>query len=136
MMREFEHPSKPLQGITTSSFNLPHFNIDVNIDGVKLFEDPLADSVTPILGRIHSVQPSADSSEGKRILWDSSPFIIGFYVGKDKPSDIKNFLEDLIGELCRLHPSNDNVEHTSNRQFTASLRLSCPFDLSLGAHTY
>jgi len=81
----------------------------------------LADSITPILGRIHSIEPAFASNE-KRILWDSSPFIIGFYVGKDKPKDIKDFLKDLIDEFCRLSPLNSGLESTSRREFTASLR--------------
>lgn len=106
---------------TVSESSLPHFTVDMNIDGVKLFNDPLANSITPILGRIHSVQPSAHSSQGRKILWDSSPFIIGFHVGKEKPN-IKEFLKDLIGEFCRLNPANDCLESTMGRKFTASLR--------------
>jgi hypothetical protein len=81
----------------------PHFKIDINIDDAKLKADTTAATITPIFGRIHSVQPNAPSPEGTIILLNTSVFIIGFFVGKDKP-DIHTFLQDLIGELCRLSP--------------------------------
>lgn len=94
--------------------------VDINIDTAKLNEDNIADSITPILGRIHSVQSNA--SEGTRILLDTSVFIIGFYVGKGAPDDIGGFLCKLIRELCRLSPLNADVSCTGGREFTASIR--------------
>ena len=71
----------------------------------KLNEDTTAATITPILGRIHSIQPNAKSADETTILLNTSVFIIGFFVGKGKPADIETFLEALIHELCRLSPS-------------------------------
>ncbi len=43
-------------------------------------------------------------------------------MGKGKPADIHTFLQDLIGELCRLSPSNENLSCINQRFCTASLR--------------
>jgi hypothetical protein len=100
----------------------PHFKIDINIDDAKLNADTTAATITPILGRIHSVQPNASSPEGTILLLNTSVFIIGFFVGKGKPDDIHTFLKDLIGELCRLSPLSKNSFCSNGRCCTASLR--------------
>ena len=78
--------------------------------------------VTPILGRIHSIRPNSQSDEGTRELHETSPFIIGFYCGKGKPSDIDSFLNPTIDEFIRLSPDTDESSLANKRHFTASLR--------------
>ena len=101
---------------------IPHHEIDIFIDEAKLNEDKNAATVTSILGRIHSIRPSASSEIGTEILLATSVFVIGFYVGRGKPDDISSFLRKLIFEFCRLSPSNCDVECINGRGFTASLR--------------
>jgi hypothetical protein len=101
---------------------IPHHEIDIFIDEAKLNEDKNAATVTSILGRIHSIRPSASSEIGTEILLATSVFVLGFYVGRGKPDDISSFLRKLIFEFCRLSPSNCDVECNNGRGFTASLR--------------
>ncbi|KZR97655.1 Uncharacterized protein APZ42_007345, partial [Daphnia magna] len=95
---------------------------DIHIDEAKLNEDKNAVTITPILGRIHSIQPTATQEEGTKIILDTSVFVIGFYVGKGKPDDISSFLSELIGEFRRLSPSNSDSACIQARCLTASLR--------------
>ncbi|KAK4021850.1 hypothetical protein OUZ56_003758 [Daphnia magna] len=67
---------------------VPHYNVNIHIDEAKLNEDKNAVTITPILGRIHSIQPTATHEEGTKIILDTSVFVIGFYVGKGKPDYI------------------------------------------------
>ncbi|EFX70531.1 hypothetical protein DAPPUDRAFT_112645 [Daphnia pulex] len=46
--------------------DLPHYEVDVFIDESKPFRAKDAASVTPILGRIHSIRPNSESNEEKR----------------------------------------------------------------------
>ncbi|KAK4007407.1 hypothetical protein OUZ56_012564 [Daphnia magna] len=43
---------------------VPHYNVDIHIDEAKLNEDKNAVTITPILGRIHSIQPTRTHEEG------------------------------------------------------------------------
>jgi hypothetical protein len=83
----------------------PHFNIDINIDEAKLNEDENAPTITLILdlGRIHSIQSDAESLDNITLL-ETSVFIIGFHVGKGKPTDIHRFLQNLFREFSHLSP--------------------------------
>jgi hypothetical protein len=101
---------------------IPHFAIDISIDEAKLNEDTTVAPITPILGRIHSIQPNAKSADETIILLNTSVFILGFFVENGKPLDIQTFLGALIRELCRLSPSNKNFTCTHQRCCTASLR--------------
>ena len=101
---------------------LPHYEVDVFIDETKPFRAKDSASVTPILGRIHSIRPNSQSDEGTRELHETSPFIIGFYCGKGKPSDIDSFLNPTIDEFIRLSPDTDESSLANKRHFTASLR--------------
>ena len=47
---------------------IPHFAIDISIDEAKLNEDTTVAPITPILGRIHSIQPNAKSADETIIL--------------------------------------------------------------------
>ncbi len=98
----------------------PHFNIDINIDEAKLNKDENAPTITPILGRIHSIQSDAKSLDNITLL-ETSVFIIGFHVGKGGPTDIHRFLQDLIREFSHLSPSNENIADINERCCTASL---------------
>jgi hypothetical protein len=106
----------------TDAAGIPHYKIDINIDEAKLNEDKNAATITPILGRIHSVRPTASSGIGTEILLATSVFVIGFYVGRGKPDYISSFLYNLVLEFCRLSPSNCDNVCTNGRGFTASLR--------------
>jgi hypothetical protein len=105
-----------------TNLELPHYEININIDDAKLNQETNAATITPILGRLHSIQPTASRSEGIVILSDTSVFVIGFYVGNKKPENISSFLDALMIELCHLSPLNVNVECTEIRCFTVSLR--------------
>jgi hypothetical protein len=59
----------------------PHLNIDVEIDEAKQNEDENAPTITPILGRIHSIQSDAKGLDNITLL-ETSVFIIGFNLGK------------------------------------------------------
>lgn len=83
---------------------LPHFEIDINIDGIEIAKNSESNgSATPILARIYSVKRSAGAEDPPFILHGRRPFIIGFYVGKEKP-DIHQFTSKLMDELFRLDP--------------------------------
>lgn len=52
-----------------------HFDLDVNIDGVKLFENSMMASADPILARVHAIN-------GVRIpIMRAKPFVVGVYHG-------------------------------------------------------
>jgi hypothetical protein len=101
---------------------VPYYKVDTHIDEAKLPEDKNAVSITPILGRIHSIQPTAAHEEGTEIILDTSVFVVGFYVGKGKPDDISSFLSKLIDEFRQLSPSNSETVCIQARCLTASLR--------------
>jgi hypothetical protein len=102
--------------------DLPNHEVDVFIDESKPFRAKDADSVTPILGRIHSIRLNSESNEGTRENEETSPFIIGFYCGKGKPSDIDSFLNPTINLFIRLSPETEESSLQSKRCFTTSLR--------------
>lgn len=101
---------------------VPHYKVDIHIDEAKLNEDKNAVTITPILGRIHSIQPTATHEEGTEIILDTSVFVRGFYVGKGKLEDISSFLSKLIGEFRRLSLLKSDSACIQARYFTASLR--------------
>lgn len=78
--------------------------------------------MTPILGRMHSIRPAFDTTEGTKVLSESSPFIIGLFCGSGKPGDIDQFLKATIDELIRLSPETVDLSFIANRACTASLR--------------
>lgn len=67
--------------------NLPRVEIDINIDGIKIFENNK--SLWPILGAI----------SGQKEI---SPFIIGAYYGEGHPTDRDAFLKDFVSEVNHL----------------------------------
>lgn len=86
-----------------------------------MFESSDAAKLIPILGRIHSVRPNHQSEEGKIIFSNSSPFIIGFHLGKEPIRDVNQFLAFLMDELQYLSPLN--LPRTgSSRVLTVSVR--------------
>lgn len=101
--------------------NIPHFQIDVNIDGVQLYNNTETGEFIPILFVVHSVSKSFDQPETERVLSRSNPAIVGFYHGKKKPSP-KSFLGKFVFELNRLSPFNHDPAITKGREFTVSLR--------------
>ncbi|KZR99570.1 Uncharacterized protein APZ42_004508 [Daphnia magna] len=105
----------------TTVEKLPHFEYDIFIDGVQIFKNAEKPTLTPILGRVHSISHCYDSAAPPRRIDNSQPCILGFFQGTSKPN-IKKFLRALISELKRLHPKNRNTSETSGRQFTVSLR--------------
>ncbi|KAK4037926.1 hypothetical protein OUZ56_029950 [Daphnia magna] len=109
------------QSMPTTVEKLPHFEYDIFIDGVQIFKNAEKPTLTPILGRVHSISHCYDSAAPPRRIDNSQPCILGFFQGTSKPN-IKKFLRALISELKRLHPKNRNTSETSGRQFTVSLR--------------
>ena len=99
---------------------IPHFAVDISIDEAKLNEDTTAATITPILGRIHSIQPNAKSAD-ETINFKYVGLHQWTFCWKGKPSDIETFLEALIRELCRLSPSNENLTCRNQRCCSASL---------------
>jgi hypothetical protein len=61
--------------------------LQVNIDGLPLFRSSPV-QLWPILGRVVGM---------------GSPFLIGVFCGKSKPTDIDSFLQDFIAEVIQLH---------------------------------
>jgi len=59
----------------------PHFEIDINIDGVQLFNNSEQAELIPILAVVHSVKKSAHGKERKHIFKSSVPILIGYYHG-------------------------------------------------------
>jgi hypothetical protein len=103
--------------------SVPHFELDINIDGIQIFKNSeQSSSVIPILGRIHSVSPNFQCACDKVIFDDSLPFVIGFYNGKKDPNP-KEFLARLIDELVRLSPDHSIASNTANRPCTVMLRV-------------
>ena len=90
------------------------------IDSVKLFISSEVPSVTPILGRLYSGQPCLKSKEGMFCFERPTPFIIGFYHGRDKPPNVHSFLQAMLNEFDRLCPDINDV--IPLRSCTASLR--------------
>jgi hypothetical protein len=106
--------------------DLPHYEVDVFIDESKPFRAKDAASLTPILGRIHSIRPNSKSNEGTRELEETAPFIIGFYCGKSKPNDIVSFLNPTIDEFIRLSPETEESSLQSKRFFCSeSICCTC-----------
>lgn len=95
--------------------SVPHFEVDINIDGVKIFNSANAAKIVPILGRVHSISPNANSSSGLVVLENSSPFIIGFYIGEEQVSDIPAFLADVMEEFLKLSPKNQHHGYVTAR---------------------
>nr|CAH0111786.1 unnamed protein product [Daphnia galeata] len=75
---------------------IPHFDVDISIDEAKLNEETTAATITPILGRIHSIQPNDKSADENIILLNTSVFINGLFVGKGSLLILKLFLKLLF----------------------------------------
>ena len=71
-----------------------------------------------LLGRKQSVHPTGTSEN----MLKTSIFVIGFYLGWEKPDVGSSFLLELDLELCRLSPTNCDIVCFNGRIFTASLR--------------
>lgn len=98
-----------------------NFIIDINIDGVQVFNNSEQAEVIPILAVIYAIKQSADSTKPPVVIQLRHPFVIGFFLGKCKPN-LDQFLAPLFLELKRLCPNNVNPDVTRGREFTASLR--------------
>lgn len=101
--------------------SLPHFVIDMNLDGVQLFNNTETMEFIPILLLVHSIYKSFGSDEPQKEIEPSYPAIIGFFHGKHKPPP-KLLLKQLMTELKRLSPFNTDPLQTSGREFTLTLR--------------
>ena len=101
--------------------NIPHFEMDVNIDGVELFNNSEQAELIPILAVVHSIKKSAHCKEKKQILKSSIPVLLGYYHGQGKP-EIKKFLAPLLQDLKRLHPDTPNEREKASLEFTVTLR--------------
>ncbi len=83
---------------------IPHHEIDIFIDEAKLNEDKNAATVTSILGRIHSIRPSASSEIGTEILLATSVFVLGFYVEGGNPIIFQAFFVNLYLNFAVCRP--------------------------------
>ena len=81
---QIEALDKSLSDVYGPEPRVLHFEIDINIDGVKTFESPAAESAMPILAKVFSVRPNPFSSRDVIKLKNLEPFIVGFYHGKHK----------------------------------------------------
>jgi hypothetical protein len=54
---------------------VPHYKVDIHIDEAKLQEGKNAVTITPILGKIHSIQPKATHEEGTKIILDTYMYV-------------------------------------------------------------
>ena len=61
---------------------LPHYEVDVFIDETKPFRAKDSASVTPILGRIHSIRPTRNLMKGQENFMKHLPLLLDFIVGK------------------------------------------------------
>ena len=103
---------------------LPYLEIDLFIDEVKPYNSTDASGIIPILGRVHSIQPTYKEEKGKRILPNITPFIVGFYAGHKKPNHVHEFLNPLIDELIYFSPNEENVLFNDGRRsFTVCVRF-------------
>lgn len=105
----------------TRETNIPHFEMDANIDGVVIFNNSEQAELIPILVVIHSIKKSAQSKDKKHILKSSTPILLGYYHGQGKPN-IKKFLAPLLQDLKRLDPYNPNERERASLEFTVTLR--------------
>ncbi|KZR98730.1 Uncharacterized protein APZ42_005720, partial [Daphnia magna] len=105
------------EGVRTPS-TIPHFEVDLHVDGLEIFQNSEKPGMIAILGRVHSIAPSFASTVQPTVLDFSNPFIIGFEHGQVKAS-AKELMKLTIDEFKRLCPHNLEAE---GREFTASLR--------------
>lgn len=127
-LRQFEEAKKTLHGrpshapsTVADEKKIPHFTIDINIDGVKLFENTDTMEFLPILLTVHSIRKSFDDPAQAKRLTGGNPAIVGFFHGKEKPPP-KLLLGKFLYDLSRLCPHNEDLKMTAGRQFTVSLR--------------
>ncbi|KAK4028017.1 hypothetical protein OUZ56_017180 [Daphnia magna] len=113
-----------------AEINVPHYEMDINIDEAKLNEDKQAATITPILGKLVSIKSSASSDDGTKILLDTSVFVIGFYVGVGKPADINSFLSNLIIENAKCQKWSQEVLLFQTQKITKE-NLSNPITVCL-----
>lgn len=106
------------EGVRTPS-TIPHFEVDLHVDGLEIFQNSEKPGMIAILGRVHSIAPSFASTVQPTVLDFSNPFIIGFEHGQVKAS-AKELMKLTIDEFKRLCPHNLEAE---GREFTASLRV-------------
>lgn len=99
--------------------SLPHYSINVNIDGVCVFNNSEQAEIIPILAAVHSVSKSYEHDE-EFLLPTCYPFIVGVFHGKTKPN-VDRLCEAFLSELKRLDPANFGND-TEGRQCTVSLR--------------
>lgn len=77
--------SSSAQPASTTLKKLPHFTIDLNADGVQLFQNSEKNECIPIMMVVHSVKESAFSDAPPIILKTQFPVIIGIAHGRGKP---------------------------------------------------
>lgn len=100
---------------------LPHFEIDISVDGVQIFDNSEQSECLPICMVVHSVCESSDASViAPVVLKTRHPIVIGVAHCKHKPN-VRKFLEPLVKELFRLDPDRNDYT-TVGRQFTVSIR--------------
>ena len=86
-----------------------------------MYNSSEAPTVTPILGRLYSVQPNAKTKTGIVYFKRPKPFIIGFYHGREKPKNLSEFVSPMLNEFTRLHPTT-SPDPSNPRHCTACLR--------------
>lgn len=108
-----------LQTSSAIETNLPHFNVDIHVDGTSIFNNSEKPYVNAILSRIHSMKSSFYSNEKDTILYSTKLFFIGIEHPEKKPT-AKELTMEVIKELKYLDPHDDSE---CERQFTATLRV-------------
>ena len=101
------------------SIQIPHFEIDLSMDGVQLFNNSEKSECIPICFLVHSLSKCYGSSSLVH-LKTRHPIIIGVFHGTGKPN-VHVFLAPLLEELKRLDPLKSDLT-TRGREFTVSLR--------------
>lgn len=79
--------------------------IQVNVDGLPIFKSSNT-QLWPILGKIHNVMELFGSSVS------DSPFVIGIYEGKQKPSSAHEYLQEFVAESNALETTG--ILHSSS----------------------
>ena len=83
--------------------NLPHFEVDVFIDEVNPFQSRASITMTPILGRIHSVRPNANIIASTRVLTETALSLLDSIAVMVNPTISMDFsiqrLMNLFGSL-------------------------------------
>ena len=105
LLQFFSAITKMSLGAALMDDNEPHFEIIVNIDGLKLSDKGRMTSCWPIQFRVHSVALNGYGTLSVKTRGCGPTMLVAMYHGQKEPLDFHKFLREFVNEMIALSPS-------------------------------